>query len=104
MPNFIGEGCETQIDPELKDGDRLHILVTWWDNFPIKWWAKVRLKWTAIMQKRTRTVWFSNRKSETIGRLKLNEKDIDGTIPNEARVMEKCWWMVKYWSINWLGN
>ena len=28
MPKFIGEECETQIDPKLKDGDCLHILVT----------------------------------------------------------------------------
>ncbi|CAG8736258.1 5087_t:CDS:2, partial [Funneliformis caledonium] len=28
MSKFIGEECETQINPELKDGKCLHILVT----------------------------------------------------------------------------
>ena len=28
MPKFIGEECETQINPELMDEERLHILVT----------------------------------------------------------------------------
>src|ERR1044071_9221248 len=92
MPKFIGEECETQIDPELKDRDRLHILVTHDettfqsnDGFRSGW----RPKNEQPLRKKGqgRSIHVSDFLTETIGRLKLNEDDIDGIIPNEARVI-----------------
>ncbi|GBB88203.1 hypothetical protein RclHR1_14740003 [Rhizophagus clarus] len=66
MLKFIGEKCEIQVNPELKNGERLHILVI-----------------------HDETTFQSNdgQKSDTIGRLKLSSDVVDDGIPHEARVI-----------------
>ena len=90
MPKFIGEECETQINPELKDGDHLHILVThdttFQSNDGLRSGGRPKNEQPLRKKGQGRSIHVSDFLTETIGRLKLNEDDIDDTISNEARV------------------
>ncbi|GES93696.1 hypothetical protein RCL_jg27178.t1 [Rhizophagus clarus] len=66
MLKFIGEKCEIQVNPELKNGKRLYILII-----------------------HDKTTFQSNdgQKSDTIRRLKLSSDVVDDGISHEARVI-----------------
>ncbi|CAB5391009.1 unnamed protein product [Rhizophagus irregularis] len=92
MPKFIGEECETQINPELMDGERLHILVThdettFQSNDGQKSGWRPKNEQPLRKKGQDQSIHVSDFLTDTIGRLKLNEDDIDDTIPHEARVI-----------------
>src|SRR5688500_19259309 len=89
MPKFIGNECETQVNPKLKDGEHLHILVTY-DETTFQSNDGQKSGWRPKNEQplrkkgQGRTIHVSDFLTDTIGRLKLNEKDVDNTIPNET--------------------
>ncbi|PKK56901.1 hypothetical protein RhiirC2_799081, partial [Rhizophagus irregularis] len=92
IPKFIGEECETQINPELMDGERLHIFVThdettFQSNDGQKSGWRPKNEQPLRKKGQDRSIHVSDFLTDTIGRLKLNEDDIDDTIPHEARVI-----------------
>src|SRR6266496_4602878 len=105
MPKFTGDELEIRIDPELEGEQQVHVLVTH-DETTFQSNDGLRSGWRPKNEQPLRkkgqgwSIHVSDFLTETIGRLKLNEDDIDGTIPNEARVIinpEKNfdgWWNV----------
>ena len=92
MPKFVGEECETQINPELMNGERLHILVThdettFQSNDGQKSGWRPKNEQPLRKKGQGRSIHVSDFLTDTIGRLKLNENDLDDTIPHEARVI-----------------
>ncbi|CAG8562402.1 5818_t:CDS:2 [Funneliformis caledonium] len=77
MPKLTGDKLEIRIDPELEGEQQVHVLVTY---------NKTTFQ-SNDRQKSGRTIHVSDFLTDTIGRLKLDKKEIDDTIPNEARIM-----------------
>src|SRR3954471_7035391 len=107
MPKFIGEECEIQINPELEDGECLHVLVThdettFQSNDGQKSGWRPKNEQPLRKKGQGRSIHVSDFLTETIGRLKLNESDVNETILHEARITinpEKNfdrWWNVDY--------
>src|SRR4051794_39710482 len=88
MPKFIGEDCEIQINPELNEGEKVHILVThdettFQSNDGQKSGWRPKNEQPLRKKGQGRTIHISDFLTETIGKLR---QDIDNTIPNEACV------------------
>jgi hypothetical protein len=93
MPKFVGDELEIRIDPELEDGQQIHILVThdettFQSNDGQKSGWRSKNEQPLHKKGQGRTIHVSDFLTDTIGRLKLNEEEInDDKIPNEARVI-----------------
>ncbi|CAG8748301.1 6495_t:CDS:2, partial [Funneliformis caledonium] len=77
MPKFTSDKLEIRIDSELEGEQQVHVLVTY-DETTFQ---------SNDGQKSGKTIHVSDFLTDTIGRLKLDEKEIDDTIPNKAHVM-----------------
>src|SRR4051812_49198488 len=92
MPKFIDEECVTQINPELMDGECLHILVTY-DETTFQSNDGQKSGWRPKNEQplrkkgQGRTIHVSDFLTDTIGRLKLSENDLDDTISHKTRVI-----------------
>ena len=91
MPKFIGDELEIRIDPELESGQKQHILVThdettFQSNDGQKSGWRPKNEQPLRKKGQGRSIHVSDFLIETIGRLKLNENNVDETIPHEARV------------------
>ncbi|GES72956.1 hypothetical protein RCL_jg15606.t1 [Rhizophagus clarus] len=92
MPKFIGEKCEIQVNPELKNGERLHILVThdettFQSNDGQKSGWRPKNEQPLRKKRQGRSIHVSDFLTDTIGRLKLSSDVVDDGIPHEARVI-----------------
>ncbi|GBC51645.2 hypothetical protein GLOIN_2v1787970 [Rhizophagus irregularis DAOM 181602=DAOM 197198] len=92
MPKFIGEECETQVNPELEGDEYLHIFVThdettFQSNDGQKSGWRLKNEQPLRKKRQGRSIHVSDFLTETIGRLKLNDDDMDDSIPHEARVI-----------------
>src|SRR3954470_8707693 len=92
MPKFIGEECEIQINPELEDGECLHVLVThdettFQSNDEQKSGWRPKNEQPLRKKGQGRSIHVSDFLTKTIRRLKLSESDIDNIIPHEACVI-----------------
>jgi hypothetical protein len=95
MPNFTGNNLEIQINPELNEGEKLHVFVTH-DETTFQANDGLEAGWMPNgehpLRKKGhgRSLHVSDFLTDTIGRLKLNSEQIAGVgenFPHEARVM-----------------
>ena len=105
MPKFIGNELEIKVDPELEDGQHIHILVTY-DETTFQSNNGQKSDWKPkneqpLRKKRQRRIMHvSDFLTDTIGRLKLSEDKIDNTILNEACIIINLgknfdkWWNI----------
>ena len=92
MSKFIGNELETRIDPNLEGEQKIHVLVThdettFQSNDGQKSGWRPKNEQPLRKKGQGRTIHVSDFLTDTIGRLKINEEEIDNTIPSEARVI-----------------
>jgi hypothetical protein len=97
MPNFTGDNLEIQINPELNEGEKLHVSVVH-DETVFQANDGLEAGWmpngeNPLRKKgHGRSLHVSDFLTDTIGRLKLNSEQIDEvgeTFPHEARIIMK---------------
>jgi hypothetical protein len=106
MPKFIGDDFELQINPELKEGEKIHVLVTQ-DETTLQSNDGKKSGWRPINEQplhkkgQGRTIHISDFLTETIGRLRLLDEQIsnvDENFPKDAQVKicpgknQDGWW------------
>ena len=94
MPKFIGNELETRIDPNLEGEQKIHVLVThdettFQSNDGQKSGWRPKNEQPLRKKGQGRTIHVSDFLTDTIGRLKINEEEIDDTIPSEVRVINR---------------
>jgi hypothetical protein len=110
MPKFDDDNLEVQINPDLQENERLHVLVTH-DETTFHSNDGRRSGWAPHGEQplrkkgRGRAIHVSDFLCETIGRLQLNEEqkilESANNIPHEARVMmnpginNDGWWNIE---------
>lgn len=97
MPEFTGDNLEVQINPELNEEEKLHVVVTQ-DESTFQANDGLETGWmpsgeNPLRKKgKGRSLHVSEFLTDTIGRLKLNDEqinEVDENFPHEARVIMK---------------